>query len=114
MLVTRDWSSLPALQLASVQTVIFPCGITAKTTEEQQQEITAKCEELVATLRKVSICARADLRGGYTPGYKFNDWEQEGVPLHLEIGPQDLAKKQTLESGTTQRSRCPSCWQMWR
>ena len=83
-------------RVASVQTIIVPCGITAKTTEEQRQEITAKCEELVATLKKGGVRARADLRDGYTPGYKFNDWEQKGVPLRLEIGPQDLAKKQTL------------------
>jgi len=83
-------------RVASVQVIIVPCGITAKTTEEQRQEITAKCEELVVTLRKDGVRARADLRDGYTPGYKFNDWEQKGVPLRLEIGPQDLAKKQTL------------------
>jgi prolyl-tRNA synthetase len=83
-------------RVASVQVVIVPCGITAKTTEEQRQEITAKCEELAATLKKAGVRARADLRDGYTPGYKFNDWEQKGVPLRLEIGPQDLAKKQTL------------------
>lgn len=83
-------------RVASVQAVIVPCGVTAKTTEEQRQDITAKCEELVATLKKVGVRARADLRDGYTPGYKFNDWEQKGVPLRLEIGPQDLAKKQTL------------------
>ncbi|KAI9508082.1 prolyl-tRNA synthetase [Russula earlei] len=83
-------------RVASVQVIIVPCGITAKTTEEQRQDITAKCEELVTTLRKVGIRARADLRDGYTPGYKFNDWEQKGVPVRLEIGPQDLAKKQTL------------------
>jgi prolyl-tRNA synthetase len=83
-------------RVASVQAVIVPCGITAKTTEEQRQQITAKCEELVTNLKKVGVRARADLRDGYTPGYKFNDWEQKGVPLRLEIGPQDLAKKQTL------------------
>lgn len=83
-------------RVASVQAIIVPCGITAKTTEEQRQEISAKCEELVATLKMVGVRARADLREAYTPGYKFNDWEQKGVPLRLEIGPQDLAKKQTL------------------
>ncbi|PPQ77542.1 hypothetical protein CVT26_006155, partial [Gymnopilus dilepis] len=29
-------------------------------------------------------------------GYKFNDWEQKGVPLRLEIGPNDIAKSQIL------------------
>jgi len=55
-----------------------------------------KSEELASALRKAGVKARADLRDGYTPGYKFNDWEQKGVPLRLELGPADLAKNQTL------------------
>ncbi|KAG5219842.1 prolyl-tRNA synthetase [Salix suchowensis] len=50
----------------------------------------------VASIQKSGIRVKADLREGYTPGYKFNDWEQKGVPLRLEIGPNDLAKEQTL------------------
>jgi prolyl-tRNA synthetase len=33
-----------------------------------------------------------DEREGFTPGYKFNDWELRGVPLRIEIGPKDVAK----------------------
>ncbi|KAJ3504831.1 hypothetical protein NLJ89_g7735 [Agrocybe chaxingu] len=76
--------------------VIVPCGITAKTTDEQRAQINNACEDLAKTLKKSGIRAKADLRDGYTPGYKFNDWEQKGVPLRLEIGPHDLAKQQTL------------------
>ncbi|KAJ7257857.1 hypothetical protein B0H12DRAFT_1110235 [Mycena haematopus] len=83
-------------RVASVQAVIVPCGITAKTTEESRATINNACEELAKTLKKSGIRAKADLREGYTPGYKFNDWEQKGVPLRLEIGPNDLAKQQTL------------------
>ncbi|KAF8189290.1 hypothetical protein BJ912DRAFT_1105357 [Pholiota molesta] len=83
-------------RVASVQVVIVPCGITAKTTDEQRAKINSTCEGLAKTLKKAGIRARADLREGYTPGYKFNDWEQKGVPLRLEIGPNDLAKEQTL------------------
>jgi prolyl-tRNA synthetase len=83
-------------RVASVQVVIVPCGITAKTTDEQRANINGTCEELATTLKKAGMRAKADLREGYTPGYKFNDWEQKGVPLRLEIGPNDLAKKQTL------------------
>jgi len=83
-------------RVASVQTIIVPCGITARTSDEDRKKINGSCEELAATLRKVGIRAKADLRDGYTPGYKFNDWEQKGVPLRLEIGPNDLAKSQTL------------------
>ena len=79
-------------RVASVQVVVVPCGVTVK----NRQEMNDKCEELAATLRKAGVKARADLRDGYTPGYKFNDWEQKGVPLRLELGPADLAKSQTL------------------
>ncbi|KAJ7746956.1 hypothetical protein DFH07DRAFT_748017 [Mycena maculata] len=83
-------------RVASVQVVIVPCGITAKTTDESRAKINDACEELAKTLKKSGIRAKADLREGYTPGYKFNDWEQKGVPLRLEIGPNDIAKQQTL------------------
>lgn len=29
-----------------------------------------------------------------TPGWKFNHWEQKGVPLRIEVGPRDMASKQ--------------------
>ncbi|KAL0572754.1 hypothetical protein V5O48_009218 [Marasmius crinis-equi] len=83
-------------RVASVQVVVVPCGITVKTTDEQRADINKACEDLAAQLKKGGVKAKADLRDGYTPGYKFNDWEQKGVPLRLEIGPKDLANKQTL------------------
>ncbi|KAF8801088.1 prolyl-tRNA synthetase [Phlegmacium glaucopus] len=83
-------------RVASIQAIIVPCGITAKTTDEQRAKINEACEELAKTLKKAGVRAKADLREGYTPGYKFNDWEQKGVPLRLEIGPNDLEKQQTL------------------
>ena len=30
----------------------------------------------------------------YTPGWKFNHWEQKGVPIRLEVGARDLASNQ--------------------
>jgi prolyl-tRNA synthetase len=83
-------------RVASVQVIFVPCGITAKTTDTQRQEMYDKIDELAAELRKAGLRARSDLREGYTPGWKFNEWEQKGVPLRLEVGPQDLAKQQTL------------------
>ncbi|KAG6864262.1 hypothetical protein C0991_011003 [Blastosporella zonata] len=83
-------------RVASIQVIIVPCGITAKTSDQQRAQINAACEELAKMLKKSGVRAKADLRDGYTPGYKFNDWEQKGVPVRLEIGPNDLAKEQTL------------------
>ncbi|KIY74237.1 prolyl-tRNA synthetase [Cylindrobasidium torrendii FP15055 ss-10] len=83
-------------RVASIQVVIIPCGITAKSSDETRATINNACDELAKTLKKSGIRAKADLRDLYTPGYKFNDWEQKGVPLRLEIGPKDLEKKQSL------------------
>jgi prolyl-tRNA synthetase len=101
-------------RVASVQVIVVPCGITAKTTDEDRATINNACNELAKTLKQAGIRAKADVRDGYTPGWKFNEWEQkvmihtylffeclliqfrQGVPLRLEIGPLDLAKKQTL------------------
>ncbi len=47
------------------------------------------------------------MREGYTPPWKFNDWELKGVPLRLEFGPKDAAndvvsyaRRDTGEKGT--------------
>ncbi|KZO98569.1 prolyl-tRNA synthetase [Calocera viscosa TUFC12733] len=83
-------------RVASIQVVIVPCGVTAKTSDELRKRIPDECDALAKKLKKAGIKARADLREGYTPGYKFNDWELKGVPIRLEIGPADLDKEQTL------------------
>ena len=64
-------------RVASIQVVIVPCGITAKTSEEARKNINDACEELAKSLKKAGVRAKADLREGYTPGFKFNDWEQK-------------------------------------
>lgn len=61
-------------RVAALQAVVVPCGLNVKT---DHAAIFKGCNELVATLRKAGIRAKADLREGYTPGYKFNDWEQK-------------------------------------
>ena len=48
-----------------------------KSTDEQRKAVNDACTELAETLKKAGIRAQADLREGYTPGYKFNDWEQK-------------------------------------
>lgn len=72
-------------RVASVQVVVVPCGINAKTTPEQRKEIFDKCDELARSLKSSGVKAKADLREGYTPGYKFNDWEQKVRNLMIEV-----------------------------
>lgn len=37
-----------------------------------------------------------DDRDDYSAGWKFNEWELKGIPIRIEIGPRDVAKKQVV------------------
>ena len=74
-------------RVAETQVVIVPVGITAKTTDETRDSLYAQVDALATVLRAVDIRVETDKRDGYSPGYKFNDWELKGVPLRLEFGP---------------------------
>ncbi|CCA67343.1 probable proline-tRNA ligase [Serendipita indica DSM 11827] len=79
-------------RVANIQVVIVPCGVNEKT----RQKVYDACDEVAKQLKKVGIRAKADLRDTYLPGWKFNYWEQKGVPVRLEIGPKDIEKKQAI------------------
>lgn len=79
-------------RIAKIQAILIPVGITAKTTAEARAEHAATLDEILAALRGAGVRAEADLRDGYTPPWKFNDWELKGVPLRLEFGPKDAAQ----------------------
>jgi prolyl-tRNA synthetase len=74
-------------RVAEVQTVIVPVGITKSTTPEERDSLHKQIEGLVEILRDAGLRVEADFREGYSPGWKFNDWELRGVPLRLEFGP---------------------------
>lgn len=38
--------------------------------------------------------AKYDDRSMYNPGWKYNHWEQKGVPVRIEVGPTDMEQKQ--------------------
>jgi prolyl-tRNA synthetase len=37
------------------------------------------------------VIVKVDEREQLTPGFKFNEWELQGVPVQVELGPKDLA-----------------------
>src|SRR5690606_22746005 len=45
---------------------------------------------LAAELRQHDVAVKLDDREGLTPGRKFNEWEQKGVPFRVELGQRDL------------------------
>ena len=37
-----------------------------------------------------------DDREQYKPGYKYSEWELQGIPLRIEIGPRDVENNQVV------------------
>ncbi|GAB1319411.1 hypothetical protein MFIFM68171_09621 [Madurella fahalii] len=80
-------------RIAKIQSILIPVGLTAKMTAEEKDKHLKQVDELFGILKKAGIRVDVDLRDGYTPAWKFNDWELKGVPLRLEFGPKDAAKE---------------------
>jgi prolyl-tRNA synthetase len=74
-------------RVVEVQTIIVPVGVTAKMSEDDRAALYKEIEAIVEVLKAAGVRAQWDDREGYSPGYKFNDWEMKGVPLRLEFGP---------------------------
>lgn len=76
-------------RVAPTQVVIVPILF-----DDSKKKVLAKCDEIAKQLSALSV--EVDARDGYTPGWKFNEWEMKGVPIRVELGPKDLAKKQVV------------------
>ncbi len=61
---------------------------------KKNRKVLDKAKEFFRQLSKYNPLI--DNRLEVTPGYKFNEWELKGVPLRLEIGPNDLKKKEVI------------------
>lgn len=74
-------------RVVKTQVVIVPVGITAKVTEDEKARLYSEIEGLSAVLKAADIRVKTDMREGYSPGWKFNEWEQKGTPVRIEFGP---------------------------
>jgi prolyl-tRNA synthetase len=78
-------------RMAPTQIVMVP--IWRK--EEQKAAVLEAAERLRAELAG-RFRVKMDAREGFTPGWKFNEWELRGVPLRIEIGPRDVANESVV------------------
>ncbi|MGM5481930.1 MAG: proline--tRNA ligase [Nanobdellota archaeon] len=62
--------------------------------EENKKQVLEKATEVSDSLSKYRV--HLDKIDDRTPGWKFNQYEMEGVPLRLEIGPKDIENKQVM------------------
>lgn len=83
-------------QVASVQVVIIPCGVTASLKENDKKQLLDVCNETCKMLKENNIRCEFDERDNYSPGWKFNHWELKGVPVRVEIGPKDIKLQQIV------------------
>ena len=73
-------------KLAPTQVVIVPIYFN----EDQKANVLDKAEEIEEDLREAGVSVKLDARDSQRPGWKFNEYEVQGVPVRLAIGPRDL------------------------
>src|SRR3990167_2086078 len=78
-------------RIAPIHIVVVPIVF-----KENKEIIIAKAKEIAKKLRAKNYVVELDDRDGYTPGWKFNEWELKGAPLRIEIGPKDVASEQLV------------------
>ncbi len=95
-------------RIAPIEVVIVPIYYS----ELEKKKVLGKSQKVALQLRRKRIRVYIDEREGYTPGWKFNEWELKGVPLRVEIGPKDvssrtvtLARRDTLKKSVVRDSR---------
>jgi len=75
-------------RLAPFQAVLVPIYKS----DEEKTAVMEAASKIRAELTAGEIRVKVDEREGFSPGFKFNDWEMRGVPLRIELGPKDVAK----------------------
>jgi len=79
-------------KIAPIQVVIIPIYHT----NDDKDSVIQKAHQIKDDLTKIDLRVHLDDREQLTPGFKFNDWEMKGIPIRIEIGPKDIAKKQVV------------------
>ena len=79
-------------KVAPIQVVIIPIYHS----KEDKENVLQKACQIKDSLSNNDIRVHLDDREQLTPGFKFNDWEMRGIPIRIEIGPKDIAKKQVV------------------
>ena len=84
-----DYGLVLPPNLAPIQVVIVPIFKDDK----QLDVITENAKDIVSQLKVVGISCKFDHRTTMRPGAKFAQYELQGVPLRIAIGPKDLENK---------------------
>ncbi|MBC3795732.1 proline--tRNA ligase [Acetobacterium tundrae] len=74
--------------IAPIQVVVIPVA-------QHKEGVLDKAWEIGKIIEK-EYRVKVDDSEGYSPGWKFNQWEMKGVPIRLEIGPRDIENGQCV------------------
>ncbi len=95
-------------RLAPTQTVIVPIYRTNK--DEDRTRVLEACDAMAQELRDAGVTVKVDASEAQRPGWKFAEYEVQGVPIRLAVGPRDLAdgvvemaRRDTLEKTSVSR-----------
>ena len=86
-------------QLAPHQIVIIPI-IRNEKDKDSVMKVVNQLNDSLSEFRVI-----IDDRSEVSPGFKFNEWEQKGVPLRVEVGPKDIEKNTILVSRRDDESK---------
>ncbi|MEE4311086.1 MAG: proline--tRNA ligase [candidate division KSB1 bacterium] len=78
-------------RLAPIEVVVVPIWKDVS----QKNAVLQKVEQMTIEWNG-RFSNHVDDREGYRPGWKYNEWEQRGVPVRIEIGPKDLEKGEVI------------------
>ena len=100
-------------RLAPLHVVIVPIFKTP----EEREEVLSRAK-LIADALKAWPTQKAQLGGPISvfidndetksPGWKFAEWEVQGVPVRIELGPKDLAKGQAVIARRDTSEKAPT------
>ena len=62
--------------------------------DETKKQVLSEAKKIEKTLAEENPIL--DDRLDISPGWKYNEWELKGIPIRIELGPKDLAKKQVV------------------
>ena len=89
-------------KLAQIQLVIVPIW-----KESNREQVLNFSTDIYQKL-KDHFPVKLDDREQYKPGYKYAEWEMQGVPLRVEIGPRDVENNQVMLVRRDTREKIPA------
>jgi prolyl-tRNA synthetase len=79
-------------KMATNQVVVIPIWRS----DDEKTRVLNFADKVIDDLKQDDIRAIVDDREQFKPGYKFTEWELQGIPLRIELGPRDEEEKKVV------------------